>query len=122
VPHLLKSGGFLAPSSSGGLLHSAIVIIINEPNRELRAIQLGVLNGTIFNSVGQSKILGHSHSPVPFGGGYLSGLPLFRTGIPPVSFFTIVSRSRFPILLLVLTQTSSEFMGDAEGRDLRTQE
>jgi hypothetical protein len=31
---------------------------------------LKVLDGTIFNYMGQSEIHGHSHSPVPFAGRY----------------------------------------------------
>jgi hypothetical protein len=43
---------------------------VNDTDQEIRGIQLTGLDETVFNSMGQIKIHGHSHSPVPFAGRY----------------------------------------------------
>jgi hypothetical protein len=89
---------------------------VNEIDQEYRGVQLKILDDTIFNGMGQSKIHSHSHSPMPFAGKYP-----FRTASSSDMYSPrlVLPNYRKPgfqyFKLLVFTQTSSEFTGDAKG-------
>jgi hypothetical protein len=59
---------------------------VNETHQEFRAIHLEILDDTIFNSMGQSKIHGHSHSPLPFAGRYPFWTASSSDRYPPACF------------------------------------